>query len=304
MKQMLAAGWVLLFLIAGTAQALEVTSLAPTQGAPGTLVMIGGGPFSATTEIFLGETAVPPRAVLPNQIEIAVPFQPAGQYALTVRDQDSIASGGYRFDILAPTPQITSITPRTLDICTTENEHPLDVNGQNFLAGAVVLLDGTAVPSRVIDITTIEARLPRIQQPGIHGIAIRNPDGATSLPLSLSVNNIPEIDSVERGADTVNAYEMVIHGKNFQFDSILVVNEPQTSTLGQASQQLSFVPRRNTAAQEDPDNLTPQRNHLIFVDCRTLIYRRLPSSFQNKDLSLQVFNPDGGHTGLIHVTLP
>ncbi len=52
--------FVCIFLIAGQTLALEITSLAPVRGTPGTLVAISGGPFSPQTQPFLGEQYVAP----------------------------------------------------------------------------------------------------------------------------------------------------------------------------------------------------------------------------------------------------
>lgn len=304
MKKLLWATFACLLLITGQTHALEITSLAPTRGTPGTLVAIGGGPFSPQTQPFLGEQYVAPRLILKNHMEFTVPSLPPGSYALTVQDDTMVAAQAYQFEVMAPTPQITNIDPRILDACSIGSRNRLEVNGRNFLPGASLLINENAVPGEVVSSTLIEAQLPELQQPGGYGISVRNPDGATSLPHALWVNSTPEIDSVERGADFVNHYEVVIRGKNFLFNSTLVVNEPEGSAPGQTYKQLSFVPRSSAASHQSLDTVAPQRNRLIYVDCQTLIYHRYPTSFQDKDLRLQIFNPDGRKTNRYDVALP
>jgi hypothetical protein len=297
MKKIPWVTFVCIVLITGQTLALEITSLAPVRGTPGTLVGISGGPFSPQTQPFLGEQYVTPRITLKNYMEFAVPYLPPGNYTLTVQDNTMVAAQAYKFEVMAPTPQVTNINPSILDACPIDPQNQLQISGRNFLPGAVFLVNESAVLSSVISSTLLEVQLPALQKPGVYGGSVRNPDGATSLPLSLWVNSTPEINSVERGADFVNHYEVIIHGKNFTANSTLVVKDPEDSTIGQAYQQFSFVSRNRTA------HISP-RNRVTYVDCQTLIYHRYPSSFQVKDLRLQVFNPDGRKTDQYYVALP
>jgi len=287
-------------LITGQALALEITSLAPVRGTPGTLVGIGGGPFSPQTQPFLGELYVVPRTILKNYMEFTVPFLPPGKYTLTVQDNTMVAAQTYQFEVMAPSPQVTNINPSILDACSIAPLNHLQINGRNFLPGAVLLVNDRVIPSRVISSTSIEAQLPSLQEPGVYGVSVSNQDGAKSLPHSLWVNSTPEIDSVEHGADFVTYYEVIIHGKNFLFNSTLVVKEPEDSALGETYQQLSSVSPESAVSQV---SISPQGNRLIYVDCQTLIYQRYRTS-QAKDLRLQIFNPDGRKTGMYSVDLP
>lgn len=102
---------------------------------------------------------------------------------------------------------------------------------------------------------------------------------------------IPEILTVERGEDQVNHYQVIIRGRNFHFNSTLVVNEPEDSTIGRTLQQLSFDSRVNVLGR---DIFTQKMTRLDYDDCQTLIYHRYPTSFQDKDLSLQIEGPYSG----------
>lgn len=300
MKRIPWVTFVCIALITGQTFALEITSLTPVRGTPGTLVGISGGPFSPQTQPFLGEQYVAPRLTLKNYMEFTVPNLPPGNYTLSVQDNTMVAVQTYQFEVMAPTPQVTNINPSILDACSVEPLNHLQINGRNFLPGAVLLVNDRVVPSRVISSTSIEAQLPGFQEPGVYGVSVRNQEGATSLPHSLWVNSTPEIDSVEQGADFVNYYEVIIHGKNFLFNSTLVVKEPEDSALGQTYQQLSSVSPKSAASQV---SISPQGDRLIYVDCQTLIYHRYRTS-RAKDLRLQIFNTDGRKTDLYYVSLP
>ena len=117
MKKIPWVTFVCIVLITGQVLALEITSLAPVRGTPGTLVRISGGPFSPQTQPFLGEKYVAPRITLKNYMEFTIPFLPPGNYTLTIQDNTMVAAQTYQFEVMAPTPQVTNINPSILDTC-------------------------------------------------------------------------------------------------------------------------------------------------------------------------------------------
>jgi len=303
MKPMSLSILICLLFAPGPAAALDVVSLAPGRGAPGTLVVVGGGPFAAGTQPFLGNHYVAPLRILEHRLEFTVPELPPGEYLLTLQNKTTVAESTFQFEVLAPTPDITELVPRNLDLCSTDSERLLEVDGRNFLEGAVVQVGDIVVPGRVVSATQLEARLPAFQQPGVYGVVVRNPDGEASLPHSLWVDSIPEISSVEQGEEFVDHYEMIVRGKNFLPNSILVVREPEGSTFGRNARQLSFI-AGNRLATRDAAEVQPQRGRLTRVDCRTLVYDRYPTVFQTKTLELMVVNPDGHKTDTFYADLP
>lgn len=303
MKQYLCVTLLMVFLLSGSAAALEVVSLAPSYGAPGTLVVISGGPFSAATQPFLGNHYVPPLHVVENYLEFAVPVLPAGNYTLSVQDDQSAARQTFQFEVLAPAPDISALYPEQLDVCRVEPELLLEITGQNFLPGAVVLINEIALPASVLSPTRLEVRLQGFRQPGVYGVTVRNPDGVTSLPRSLLVDSVPEISAIEQGAEYLMYYEVMIHGKNFLPNSILVVKEPEDSVIGQAYRQFSFT-ARNPGAAGAMSVAVPQRDRVVLDDCQTLIYYRYPSITQKKSLGFMVLNPDGSKTDMYYADLP
>ncbi|MHB8707583.1 MAG: IPT/TIG domain-containing protein [Desulfuromonadales bacterium] len=285
-----------------TGMALEITSVAPNRGAPGSRVVLSGGPFSLQSRIYLGEQFVSATQVLPNQMVFTVPSLPAGSYSLTVQSDDDVAIQAFTFEILAAQPQIVAVTPDNLDFCADEAERLVQIEGRNFLPGALILLNGNAINGRVVDNGHLEFRLPELPA-GVYGVEVRNPDGTSSLPHSLWINSVPEIAGVERGDDFVNHYDIIVHGKNFFFNSFLVVKEPENTTVGESFRQLTFHAGHGDLAGRRSIQTLPGEK-LLYNDCRTLIYQRYPSSPQDKELTLQVINPDGKKTEPYMVTLP
>jgi len=96
---------------------------------------------------------------------------------------------------------------------------------------------------------------------------------------------------------------VIIRGKNFFYNSILVVREPESTPVGKSVRQLAFPAAQSTAGSRQ--SLLPAAGEkLLYGDCRTLFYQRYPTSLQDKELTLQVINPDGKKTEPYVVTLP
>lgn len=293
----------LALLVTGTpVLALEISSVSPARATPGTRVVLTGGIFSPQSRIYLGEQMVAPDQRLPRQLEFVVPGLPPGSYSLTVQDDVSSAAQPFAFEILVPRPQIAGVAPDNLDVCADETERLVRVTGSNFRPETLLLLGGNAVTSRTIDAATMEFRLPELPA-GVYGVEAHDPAGIASLPHSLWINSVPEITSVERGEEFVNHYEVIVRGKNFFFNSILVVRETAGFVGGAGAPQMTYYAHRGAAAPAT-SSLSAQGEQLRYADCRTLVYLRFPSNFQDKELTLQVINPDGKKTAPYVVTLP
>lgn len=278
-------------------------SVSPGRGVPGTGVMIVGGPFSAGSEIFLGAVPVAPDQVRSKLLAFTVPQLPPGTYTLVVMDGDEVSRQTFPFEVLEPRPVIEAIYPRNLDSCAEGGARQVEVEGSGFLPGAVVLVNEVVEPLVASGSNRLAFELPGVLQAGVYGVQVRNPGGEASLPQSLWVNTIPEIYAVERGADFVNHYEIVIRGKNFLFGSILVVNQPESEFPDIAHRPLTL--RSYGEARDRQQELKPpQADRLIFRDCQTLVYYRYPTSTQERDLVFQVINPDGHKSGPVSAFLP
>ena len=105
-------------------------------------------------------------------------------------------------------------------VCVEEN---IELQGDHFQKGAVVLLDGKVVPSarRSSRLITLPVR---DLKGGNHELQVVNPDGRQSLSQGFVVNNQPEIFSIIPGDDHVNSYELIIAGKNFVQNSQLLID--------------------------------------------------------------------------------
>jgi hypothetical protein len=291
-----------LLLVGTAASAIEITAVAPQRALPETRVSISGGPFSTQPRVFLGDQGVAVRRVQAGRLEFIVPDVPAGNYTLAVHDGNDIVMAHLVFEVLPATPEIMAISPDNLDVCSDATERTVQVSGTNFRPESRLLLDGKIVSSRFIDTGTLEFRVPDLAA-GVYGIEARNPDGTTSLPHSLWINSVPEIVGVDRGADMVNNYDMIIHGKNFFYNSILLLREPENPAMGR-EHRLATLQAGIGAGAGSFNVMAMPGESLRYDNCTTLVYRRYPLDMQEKNLQLQIVNPDGKKTDLYSVTLP
>ena len=221
MKKLFMLAFILLMPVQGIGQTLELTSVSPNRGVPGTPVRVTGGPFSSGAQVFFGAQLAATVDVRAGALTVIVPPLQPGSYALSVQDGNEAAWQSYTFEVLEPSPLISSISPRNIDACSDSGERRILVEGRHFLPGSALLLDGAAVAVRDRGRSRLEFDLPRGLQAGVYGVQVRNPGGASSLPHSLWVNNIPEIFQVELGNEYVNHYEVIIRGRNFYYNSVV-----------------------------------------------------------------------------------
>ncbi len=264
------------------AAALEIRSVAPAPAAAGAVVTVTGGPFTPATEVLVGEQVVTPETAAADQLTFIVPQLPAGDYQLVLRQDGQLSANPFILRIIPPVPWIGALDPAFLDECTTESQREVIIEGGGFQAGTRVLLNGAAVPHRFLNETTLAISIPQLPG-GVHEVQILNPGDLRSLPQALVIDSLPEFFDIRQGADRVTTYELIIEGRNFLFDSVLVVDG------------------RPLRPGPPPTQWVEQ---VEYVDCNTLIYHRAPVTTQLRQVSLQVVNPGGRQSPVIWVTIP
>ncbi len=260
----------------------EILSLAPNAGEPGTKVTLKGGPFSPESRVGFGGEILSPRVLSESRMIFSVPEVPEGDYRIIVRDGERVNESVFFFRVTAATPWVQEVSPSDIDICSLTGERRITIEGRNFNAEAQVLLDDAAIQPQQVTSEQIILQVPELDG-GRHLLQVVNPDGSRTLPQTLRVNSIPEIHSVSSGEDHVNFYQVILTGKNFQYDSHLRVNGRRVE---KATQQ------------------RPGADSFEYVDCTTLIYSRYPVSRELRRISLQVINPGGEQSPIFHATMP
>jgi hypothetical protein len=112
----------------------------------------------------------------------------AGQYGVVVKNSASSTSIPFMMELVAPgTPVITSLTPNSLEVGTSQTG--IQVAGGNFVPASVVQVNGSdRVTNFLTNVLLSATLLPAdLKAPGNLTITVKNPDGAISLPATLTV---------------------------------------------------------------------------------------------------------------------
>lgn len=290
-------------LLQSPVQALELSSVSPRMAEPGTTVVVTGGPFTNQTIIYFGSEQLAPSEFSEKRLVFSVPALSPGSYDLHVGGVRKNTEHDYNFEILEPTPQIFSISPRNIDSCFDAANKNISIQGKGITAQTAVLLNGISV-AKVFDAPDrLEFSLRPGMQAGVYGVKLKNPSGATSIPSSIWISDQPKIFSVERGEDFVNHYEVIVRGNNFFFNSILTVSQSDNS-LSSVRHRPLVLHTHETNPGYLQSQISPLSDRMTYRDCQTLIYYRYPIDYQDKDLQLQVINPDGKKTQPFNISLP
>lgn len=262
------------------ATALDILSVAPAVASVGQTITLTGGPFPPGSILRLGLFQVTPDLLESTHLSFTLPDLAEGDYALVVTHGGKISPKAVTLKIVEPTPWISSVEPGSLDECSSPEERRISVRGHGFGPGASLQLDGASVPATLSG-GEFQLTVPPLG-PGLHEVRILSAGGKRSESYALTITSQPEIHGVTQGADQVTVYDLIIHGKNFLFSSVLVVDG-------------SLVTTGSKRAQAD---------HLSYQDCRTLVYHRYPYSRELKQVNLQVVNPGGNQSQIFQASIP
>ena len=273
--------------------AQEIVSVIPSIVTVGATVTVSGGPFAPDVRIVVGELDIVPSRPGEQQIVFVVPPLVSGEYALLLKSDGQVSPTPFSLRVVEAEPRIAAVGPGSIDECSSATERRVTVFGEAFSPSAQLLLDGAVISVETIGETEIHFIAPPLDG-GLHHVQVVNPGDRKSLAFALFINNLPEIHSAELGPDEVTHYELTIRGKNFHFNSTLVVDSISINPVAVSGGNQVFMP---PAVQ--PGNDTAR-----FIDCNTMIYTRHPVSRQAKRVSMQIVNPDGQPSPLFHLTIP
>lgn len=276
------------------APAPNILSIIPAQGEPNITVTLSGTGFTQKTTAFLGTIEVPTTVVGPELLSFSIPKLPSGMYALFIKREDGATSRTYNFSIQAPKPFVETISPDSISTCSSAGERVVSITGRNFHPSSQVLFDGSVVKSSFGSEGSLTFTVP--QAPGgLHQVQVKNPEETVTTPMTLAIVATPEISSVTRGYGSVTYYNLVIEGKNFQPGATMVIEESSLQVgLGAGT-------GKRLRAGASPSG---EREYLTFVDCSKLVYQRYPADPTEKDLRIQVINPNGEVSSVVQVTAP
>ena len=126
---------------------------------------------------FAGVIAMTVGAREPHELTVTTPpREQAGAVDVTLQNPGAplvTLAEAFRY-VALPAPKITSVAPHQGAV---KGGTEISVTGQNFVAGSVVLVDGTAARTTFVDATTLEARTPPGKAGAMVDVAVDNPDG-------------------------------------------------------------------------------------------------------------------------------
>ena len=276
---------------------VTILSIIPAQGEPGTTVTLYGTGFSQKTTVFLANMELQATVIGPQQLSFEIPKLESGLYALFLKREDGTTSKAYSFTLLPLKPTVVSLSPDTVYACATGRDRDVAVAGHNFREGSQVMFDGAAIRSRFSSPETLYFMAPQIAG-GLHQVQVKNPDDTVSGVLGLVIDARPEISGVIRGDEYVNYYNLIIEGRNFQQNSMVVVMEERT--IEETPSRLAVDVKRITSGSGS----VTEREQILFINCNKIIYQRHPYSTLPKNFSVQVINPDGGESSVVSVSAP
>jgi hypothetical protein len=261
---------------------LSVLSIIPAQGDPGTTVTLNGTGFTTGTTAQLGSNELPTTVVGPKVLSVVLPDLQPGVYALYLKREDGATSRAYNFMLQALKPVAASLIPDTVTSCASGKEREVLLTGSNFQNATRVLLDGAAITTRVISASALSFQAPQLA-PGLHQVQVLNPPDALSGTLALFLDSRPEILGVAVGNEYVSYYELVVTGRNFQQNSLLVADGVRVGTRSPA---------------------VGDRDQLVYQGCNQILYQRHPYDPTPKDIKLQVVNQNGEESNLFSISAP
>lgn len=162
----------------------------PKDAFPGDTLTLRGSLFLASDQAFVAGRALPLQINADQSASVVLPADlDGGHTSVHFRRDDGTESNRYNVSIK---PQLDLLP----DVPFAPNE-TVTLTGRAFLADAVVLVDGAALPAQVANRNTLSFALPGTGGAGTAGgmatIEVRNPDGLVSNPRTATRPRILEI---------------------------------------------------------------------------------------------------------------
>jgi len=228
----------------------RIDSLAPAvlirKGESFTLLLTGAG-FESGATVIIGRAPIIPQFISTQQLRVSLSaalIPAVGEFNIHV-----INPGGNRSNIVAlkvvyPPPKITSLSPGVVIVGS--GRLPLTVDGEDFLDGAEVQIDGASVATRFVSSTQLVAQVPagKTSAPAVLQVRVVNRDGQESNAATLSViYRAPSIASISPETVVANSGDFLlkVNGADFRPDSAVLVGQTEVKTQFESSGRLSAL---------------------------------------------------------------
>ncbi|HLK61253.1 MAG TPA: exo-alpha-sialidase, partial [Chthonomonadaceae bacterium] len=232
-----------------------ITSLSPnsaTAGGPGFTLTVNGNNFQSGATANWNGSALTTTFVSGNQLTASVPasdITSPGIAFVTVTNPDGTKTGPATFSIEAPA--ISSLSPNSATAG--GSGFTLTVNGNNYLSGAAVNWNGSALTTTFVSGNQLTASVPAsdIATAGTANITVTNPGGATSSSATFTIDNpVPSASSLSPSSTYVGsgAFTLTVNGSSFVSSSVVTWNgNALTTTYVSSTQVTASVPAIDVA---------------------------------------------------------
>jgi uncharacterized protein (TIGR03437 family) len=242
-----------------------ITSLGPasaTEGGSAFTLTVNGTSFLSGATVSWNNTALATTFVSATQLTAAVPanlIAGAGNMNITVTNAGGTASAATTFAVNVPTPTISGLSPSTMNAGGAA--FTLTVNGTNFLSGATVSWNGTALTTTFVSATQLTAAVPAslITNTGSANITAANAGGTASTAATFTIGvPTPTITSLSpaSAAATGPAFTLTVNGTNFLSGAVVTWNSTALTTTFVSSTQVTAAVPMNLIASPGSANIT------------------------------------------------
>jgi trimeric autotransporter adhesin len=227
----------------------SVTSISPDsiyENSPTTTVTVNGTGFlassSASIQEFPTNSTLATTYVSSTQLKVQIPAsfltQSETETLYVTNPAPAGGSGSNTFQVVSPTPDLTSVSPSWILAGTSSS--PIVLTGSNFMTGAKVEWNGVAIPTTYVNSGELQATptTADLATPGIVQLSVANPSPGTiseavtfdvTYPATITVLDLPANDLVwDPFAQLIYASMPSSYGENG--NSIAVIN-PSTGAV-------------------------------------------------------------------------
>ena len=244
-----------------------IQSLTPASvhaGAASFTLVVAGGNFAPGATVLLGDTGLVTvyrsDALLEAQVSAAL-IAEGGPLEIRVRNPKGETSAAATLLVFDEAPRLARLTPDKTG--TGAEDLEVEIEGERFQRGAVVLCGGAAVATEFVSQTLLKAVLPAVlfTRAGAVNAQVKNADGNLSNILTIAVENGPLVTrlSPKRLHAGRGEAELIVGGVAFKPGVRLYVNDVAVPTTFVSD--TSFTARIPAEMTAQPGRLTLQARH-------------------------------------------
>jgi hypothetical protein len=220
---------------APTISALNPSSTAA--GGPAFALTVTGSHFLQGMMVYFNSNPLPATLVPNQQNNMLVATVPApliaseGILPVSVSTVDGYYTANINFQV---NPTITALSPNMRTVGTPA--FTLLVTGTGFANGAAVLMNGSALPTKFVNSTSLTATVPTVNVPSQASIEVLNSDTTVSIAQPLTFVPAPAISSLKPGSVNAGgpAFTLLVTGAYFSQGMVVYFDaNPLPATLVQ-----------------------------------------------------------------------